>query len=137
MSSNFKIGLTTSVYDFLPLEQLLGTSADIDPDWSFRPFSQAVRTGMGGIKGMGFPIVKWRWRGMEDSQRQILKAFVDPDLSGPVYIQTATNDVDAYDAIVFKTFACVLNWPDTDEDFQADKVLDLILTFTQLVEVTP
>jgi hypothetical protein len=134
MSSLFKIGLTTSVYDFLSLDQFLSTSRDIDPDWSFQPFSGSVRLGDGTLFGTGFHVAKWRWNGMEDLHRQTLKELVSPGLSGPVYIQTATNDVDIYNSIVFKTYACVMNWPTEDEDFQADKVLGLILTFTHLVE---
>lgn len=133
--SDFKIGLTTSVYDFLPLDQFLNTSQDIDPDWSFQPYSASVRLGDGTLQGNGFPVAKWRWNGMSDAHRQLLKSLVGSNLSAQVYIQTATNDVDAYDAIVFKTFECIMNWPTEDEDFQADKVLGLILTFTHLVEV--
>lgn len=137
MSSEFMIGLTTSVYDFLPLDTLLDTTASIDPDWSFQQFSTSIRLGDGTLKGVGFPIAKWRWNIMEDLNRQALKAFVGSDLSAQLYIRTATNDVDSYGDIVFKSYSCIVNWPDTDEDFQADKVLGLILVFTHLIEVTP
>lgn len=136
MASDFMIGLTTSIYDFLSLDQVV-TETQGDPDWSYQPFSQAIRTGAGLSKGVGFPIAKWRWNAIADLDREALRAFVGSDLSAAVCIRTATNEVDVYGAIVFQTFSCVMHWPDTDEDFQADKVLGMILTFTHLVEVTP
>jgi hypothetical protein len=133
MASEFKLG-TDLISDFQSLDQLLSTSAGIDPDWSFRPFSGSIRLGDGTLQGTGFPIAKWRWNGLSDARRQILKDFADSDLSVSLYIRTATNEVDIYDAIVFKTFSCIMNWTEEDEDFQADKVLGLVITFTHLVE---
>lgn len=129
-------GIANDIYSFLPLDQLLLELDDPDPDWSFQPYSTSVRLANGVLQGNGFPIAKWRWKIMPDTDREILRAMIAPNLSGPVFIRTATNEVDVYGAIVFKTYSCIMNWPDTDEDLQADKVLDLLLTFTHLVEVT-
>lgn len=134
MPSEFKIGTANTIYDLLPLDQLLNTSRGVDPDWSFQPYSTAVRLGDGRLQGNGFPIAKWRWNAMSEEWRQILKDLIGADLSGAIYIRTATNEVDVYGDRVYKVFSCILNWPDTDEDFQTDKVMQLILTFTHLVE---
>ena len=134
MPSDFKIGTANTIYDLLPIDELLNTSQAIDPDWSYQPFSVSVRLGDGTLQGNGFPVAKWRWNGMTEVRRQVLKDLIGANLSGTVYIRTATNELDVYGDRVYKVFSCVMNWPDTDEDFQTDKVLGLILTFTHLVE---
>lgn len=136
MSSNFMAGIANDIYSLLPLDQLLTGLDDPDPDWSFQPYSTSVRLANGIKQGNGFPIIQWRWNIMDDIDREILRAMIAPNLSGPVFIRTATNEVDIYGAIVFKTYSCIMNWTDTDEDLQADKVQHLLLTFTHAVEVT-
>jgi hypothetical protein len=137
MSSNFKIGTANNIYDFLPLDEIFGEPSPGDPDWSFQPFSTSVRLANGILQGNGFPVAKWRWNGMSDPDRQLLRDVVGSNLSAEVYIRTATNEVDdVYGTIVFKAYSCIMNWTDTDEDFQGDKVLGLIITFTHLAEVT-
>jgi hypothetical protein len=132
MASDFMIG-TDLVYSFLPLDEIL-TETQGDPDWSFQPYSQTQRAGNGQLKGHGFPVAKWRWNAIADIDREALKDFVGADLSAELYIRTATNET-ADGVITFKTFSCILNWPSEDEDFQADKVLGLILIFSHLIEV--
>lgn len=135
MSSEFKIGTANTIYDFLPLDTLLNTSEGVDPDWSFQPFSTSVRLANGLLRGNGFPIAVWRWNGISLEHRQILRDLIGTDLSAAMYIRTATNEIDIYDALVYKAYACIMNWPETDEDIQADNTLGLVLTFTHLVEV--
>ena len=136
MASEFKIGTDNTIYDFLPIDTLLGTSQGIDPDWSFKPYSVTVRLGDGMLQGNGFPIAKWRWNGMDEDQRQILHDLIGAEnLSGTVFIRTATNEVDVYGDRIYQAYECIMNWPEEDEDFQTDKVLGLILTFTHLVPV--
>lgn len=136
MASEFKIGTANNVYDFLPIDTLLGTSQGIDPDWSFKPYSQAVELGDGTVQGNGFPVAKWRWNGMVEEKRQVLHDLISGALSGPIYIRTATNEVDIYGDRIYQAYLGVMKWPVEDEDIQTDKVLGLILTFTHLEPVT-
>lgn len=135
MASEFKIGTANNVYDFLPLDTVLNTTDAVDPDWSFQPYSVATRLGNGILHGNGFPIAKWRWNGLVEEHRQTLKDLIGDDLSAAGYIRTATNEVNVYGDRVYKAFSCIMEWMETDEDVQTDKVLGLIMTFTQLVEV--
>lgn len=133
MASSFKIGTDTST-NFFTLDDLFDEPYPGDPDWSFQPYSVITRLANGHLQGNGFPIAKWRWNAMNDADRELLKAYVQDDLSAEVYIKTATN-LTSGGVTTFKEYSCIMNWPDTDEDFQADKVIGLILIFTHLVEV--
>jgi hypothetical protein len=135
MPSEFKIGTANTIYDFLPIDTLLNTSQGIDPDWSFRPYSTSVRLANGQLQGNGFPIAIWRWNALSLANRQVLRDLITTGLSASMYIRTATNDVDVYGDIVYKSFSCIMTWTDQDEDIQADSDLGVILTFTHLVEV--
>jgi hypothetical protein len=137
MPSEFMIGTANNIYDFLPIDELLQTteSTATDPDWSFEPFTTSVRLANGTLRGNGYPRAVWRWNIMTDANRQTLRDLISTDLSGWVYIRTATNDVDMYGDIIFNTYYGIMTWSDQDEDIQADKVLGLVLTFTHLTEV--
>jgi hypothetical protein len=136
MPSEFKIGTANTLYDFLPLNELLDTSQGIDPDWSYQPFSASVRLANGILQGNGFPQAIWRWNAMDLANRQILRNLIGTNLSAAMYIRTATNEVDdVYEDIIYKAFSCIMNWPDEDEDIQADNTVGLVITFTHLVEV--
>lgn len=135
MSSEFKIGTANNIYDFLPLDTLLNTSQGIDPDWSFKPFSTSTRLANKQLRGNGFPIAIWRWNGMSQANRQVLRDLIGTDLSAPMYIRTATNEIDVYGDIVYKAFSCTMNWTPEDEDVQAGNDLGVVITFTHLEEV--
>lgn len=133
--SEFKIGATTSVYDFLPIDQLLpNADVPIDPDPSFQPYAAITPLGDGLNEGNGFPIAIWRFNHLSRVHRAILKTLC-PGASANLYIRTPTNELDAYDLPVFKSFACIMHWPPEDEDIQIDQVLSLVFRFTHLVEV--
>lgn len=130
MASEFKIGDT--LLGIESLDEILESEISIDPDWSFQAYSTNIRLGNGLLKGMGYPVIRWRWRAMSDANREILKEFVGSNLSAPIYIRSATNETNE-GAITFATYYGVMNWPAQDEDFQADKILDLVIIFTHLV----
>jgi len=132
MASEFSIGLTTSIYDFILLEDLLDQAGD--PDWSFQQYATAIRLGDGTLKGQGFPVAIWRWNFMTNANRDELKDLC-PNLSALIYIRTPTNEIDVYGDLVWGTFQCIMNWTPEDEDKQVNKTLGLIVTFTHLVEV--
>ncbi len=133
--SEFKLGATNDIYSFLDLDELLpNADIPIDPDWSFQPFSAAVQLGDGTIEGTGFPIAIWRFNHITRQHRATLRAIC-PGLSANVFIRTATNELDAYDAPVFATFSAVMQWPPEDEDIQVSSILSFVLRFTHLDEV--
>lgn len=130
----FMIGPDTTIYDFLPLSQILTPDpGDIfDPDWSFQDFATSVELNDGTVQGQGYPIAKWRFNHISEINRAVFRALC-PGLSATAYIHTPTNEIDVYGAMVWGTFACVMRWTDTDEDKAADETLGMILTFTHLV----
>ncbi len=140
MTDVFRIGMSTSLYDFLALSELLQTmDIPIDPDWTFLPYSVPSPLGDLTVQGNGFSVAKWRWRGMTLANREILRETLCayPAISQEgVYINTPITNTSSGE-LVWKTFRSILLWPDQEEDFQADKVLDFTLTFIALEEVTP
>ncbi len=137
MSSDFKLGLVNDIYSFLPIDELLpNLDIPIDPDWSFQPFSTSAGLGDGIVQGNGFPVAIWRFNHLSFAQRAILKTLC-PALSVSVFIQTATNEIDAYGVRAFKVFSGIMVWPPEDEDIEGGSVLSLVFRFTHLVEVLP
>jgi hypothetical protein len=138
MTDNFQMGTSASIYDLLRLDEFLETmDIPIDPDWTFLPYSTNVRLGDLTLRGQGFSVVKWRWRGFALANREILRETFCPypALSADgIYIHTPIANTSS-GLFVWKTFRTIMNWPDQEEDFQADKVLDFTLTFTALEEV--
>lgn len=135
MASEFKIGTANTIYDFLPIDTLLNTTQGIDPDWSFEDYTSYVDLANGQQRGNGFPRAIWRWNAMDLTNRQVLRNLIASGISAPMYIRTATNDVDVYGDLVYKSFSCIMKWPASDEDIQANEVLGLVITFTHLIEV--
>ena len=128
----FYIGLSTSIYDFLPVSDLFTPAGGAyDPDWSFQDFASSVETNDGMIIGQGFPVAKWRFNHISEENRAVLRTLC-PGLSASVYIHTKTNERDIYGE-VWGTFSAVMRWMDTDEDKAANETLGMILTFTHLV----
>jgi hypothetical protein len=134
MPSLFKIGATLSIYDFLSLTDILpNIDIPVDPDWSFKKYSTAIRYGRGHLIGQGFPIAVWRWNHFSDLHREVFRELC-PDLSADMYIKTPTNETE--DGVpIFKPFSCIMNWMTEDEDKQINRTLGVIFTFTHLVEV--
>lgn len=129
MPDTFGIGTSISVTD---LDVLLSAITPIEPDWSYRPFSSVVLLQSGISQGNGFPIIKWRFNQIEQSHREILRETYCPvpKLSNSgIYIRTPISETDA-GVLIWEIFKCVMNWPTEEEDFQANRELGLVLTFT-------
>jgi hypothetical protein len=129
MTDTFQIGATSSMSD---LETVLGSIVPVEPDWSYRPFSTNVKLQSGVTQGNGFPVVKWRFNHLSQSDRETLRETycAVPNLSKTgVYIHTPITETNS-GVLIWKTFKCILNWPPEEEDFQADQILGFILTFT-------
>lgn len=128
----FQIGTTLGGIE--PLEDIFTPDpGDVfDPDWSFSPFAGSVELSDGTVKGVGFPIAKWRFNHLTEVNRAELRELC-PGLSAVVYIETATNESDLY-GTVFKQYQAVMRWTPEDEDKAADRTLGFIVTFTHLIE---
>ena len=117
------------------LETLLSyADVPIEPDWSFQPYSETVRT-LGGLRiGRGSPVAVWRFEALTADQRYTLRQFC-PDLAARVHIETPTNDLDVSGNMVWIQCSAVMNWTEGEEDRQIDKTLGVEITFTEIVEI--
>lgn len=131
MPDTFKIG--TTLLGMAELPTLFSETGFVfNPDWSYQPFAGSIKLADGTLKGIGFPVVKWRFNHLSNAERQALKALISTNLSGTVYIHTPTNEVSG-GALVWDDFIGVMEWTPEDEDKAADETLGLVLTFTHLV----
>ena len=117
------------------LQDLLG-SADIpiEPDASYRPYAETVKTQAGGKFGRGFAIATWLLTGINAEQKYILRQIC-PNASADVYIETLTNEYDVSGNRIWIQAQAVMEWMDGDEDIQADYTIDLEILFTHISEV--
>jgi hypothetical protein len=117
------------------LDQLIGR-ADIptDPDASYTPHAEVVKTLSGKTKARGFPSAGWYFSVITDEQRAVLREIC-PGSSSEVYIETSTNDLDLYGDPEFIQCSAIMHWTPEDEDKQAGKTLGLGIVFTHLVAI--
>jgi hypothetical protein len=131
MPDTYKIG--TTLGGMQELGAILSPEGAVfDPDSSFQDFATAIELADGTLKGQGFPVAKWRFKFLSDENRQVLKSYIT-GLSGPVFIHTPTNESDLYGVMIWDDFSAIMKWTEEDEDKQAAKTLDLLITFTHLV----
>jgi hypothetical protein len=132
----FQISTTSTLSD---LDSVLSNmDIPLEPDWRYQPYSTAIKLADGTFQGNGFPIIKWNLNHISLSNREILRETYcpAPALSkADIYINTPITETDT-GVLMWKTFKCILNWSDQEEDFQADKDLGLLLIFTHC-EVQP
>jgi hypothetical protein len=124
---SFMIG-TTQV-GLANLESL--TTPVVAPRATYRPYTDKVQLGDGSFRGIGAPIVTWRWGFLTQEQRDQLRLYCTGK-SAAVHIQTTI--VDSADE--YRQFSCVMVWPD-EEERQTTRRLDFVLEFRQLVDETP
>ena len=105
-----------------------------NPDSSYIPHSEVVKSLNGLAYARGYPSAVWHWDIITDENRAILRDFC-PGASAEVYISTRTNEIDVSGNEVFIDCLAIMNWPTGEEDQQVDKTLGLDITFTHLVEV--
>ncbi len=118
------------------VDELLSESDDgADPDASFFPFAEVVKTLGGGKFGRGFPIARWKFDAVSAFGKYNLRQIC-PGPSAPVYIETITDLVDASGNFIWIQASAVMNWPDGVVDMQKDgTVLDLEFDFTEVLEI--
>lgn len=105
----------------------------IRPDWSYRKYSEVVKTLSGHKYGRGKPVAVWTMQ-LTASQRYKLREIC-PDLSAAVYIETPTNELDIYEDVIWVQAQAVMNWTDGEEERQSEFTLNTEIIFTGLVEV--
>lgn len=129
----FRIGTDLETDFDLLTTQLANMQKPITPDWTFQPYATVVRLGSGKTRGQGFPIAKWRWNFMSNTNREILREFC-PDLAADIYIYTPTNETTT-GVKTWKAFQGVMNWTPEEESKAGRVTLGLLLIFTHLEEV--
>lgn len=117
------------------IDQLIGEAdIPIQPDASYVPQSEVVKT-LGGLTyARGFAVATWHWNGLTNAQRAILRAIC-PNQSAEVYIETSTNELTLCNDIEFVQCSAICHWPPGDEEQQSNKTLGLDLLFTHLIEI--
>jgi len=115
------------------LQDLIGIANEpIEPDASYS--IATVRLSNGQKRQRGFASAVWHLTGVLPEQKYILRQIIStPSIS--VYIETPTNDYDVSGNREWVQAQAIANWPDGEQDIQADKTLDFDITFTHLVEV--
>jgi len=117
------------------LATLLSDGSVRYPQWSYQPYSVYVTTGGGTRKGLGYPIVKWTFAGLNLKQRESLRGFCT-DVSEPVYIRTPINETTS-GARQYKDYDCLMNWTERSElANDGIEVVEMVeITFTHCVVV--
>lgn len=117
------------------IDQLIGT-ADIpnNPDASYIPQGEVVRTLAGGGYARGYASATWHWNALTNAQRAVLREFC-PGVSAEVYIETPSNDLNVCGDQEWIQALAIMHWNAGDEDQQAGNTLGLEILFTHLVEV--
>lgn len=105
-----------------------------DPQASYRPFSVVDRLGDGSLEGNGFPVVTWHWTALAPGEADILYAFLNGNISAPIYIRTLLNRLNmAGDNQEWATFSGFMEWMEGDENIDTLHARDITITFTHLV----
>lgn len=116
------------------LKTLEEIGVSIDPDASYRPFSVVDKLGDGSTEGNGFPVATWHFVGLEPGEADILYDFLNGNISAPIYFRTRLNRLNVgVTDYQWATFSGIMNWASGDENVPALHVLDLTITFTNLV----
>lgn len=117
------------------LQDLIGEAdMPIEPDASYLPYQEAVELGSGKLREIGYPSAVWAFSGLTQAQRYQLR-LICPSGSAYVYIETMTNEYDVSGNRIWTQAQAVMKWQVGEEDIQADKTVNLEITFTHLVEV--
>lgn len=117
------------------LQDLIGEAdMPIEPDASYLDYAEAVEMNDGSIRYLGYPSARWLLNGITPAQRYTLRQIC-PSGSADVYIETMTNEFDASGNREWIQAQAIIKWKTGEEDIQADRTLDLELTFDHIVEV--
>lgn len=121
----------TEVQDLLSAVSLDVTLRTLE--WEYQPYSRSVILGDGTQRGLGYPRVRWLFKGLRPEQRENLKDFC-ASLSAEVYIRTPTNETAA-GVRTWDDFSGILQWTTEPEQVGLNYVEMVELIFTHLVAV--
>jgi hypothetical protein len=117
------------------LQSLIGVAdIPIEPDASYKPYQEAVKTMAGTKYGRGYASAVWSFSGLSPEQKYILRQICT-DLSADVYIETPTNDFDVSGNQEWIQAQAVMEWTEGEQDIQGGMTIDFEITFTRLIEV--
>jgi hypothetical protein len=117
------------------LDQLIGiANISVNPDASYIPQSDVVKSLSGLFIPRGFAAAKWHFNALTVGQRQTLKSFC-PSLSAEIYFETLSNEISLCNDEEWIQALAIMHWPAGDEEIQAGRVMGLELLFTHLVEI--
>jgi len=118
------------------LQTLDSLGITYSPDATYRAFSVVDILGDMSAEGNGFESATWHWNAMGPGDADILYAFLNGDISVPIYIRTRLNRLNVTkDDYEWGTFSAVMTWMTGDESVPALHVLDVTITFTALVRI--
>lgn len=132
--SEFKIALLSAGDNPNNWDALASILDGPEPDWSYRPYQEAVMLGNGQKRGMGFPSATWTWRGISETDRETLRGYCS-GLSAEVYVATPTNETTS-GARDWINASAIMQWMDEDEEKNVNHTLDFQVEFTAITEVT-
>jgi hypothetical protein len=129
---DYQIGLVSG--SMLKLENLVtaGSSTPVTyPKSTFTPYSEEQPLVSGLVRGVGYPTCTWIWSVIPRIERDALRQYCTGK-SASVSIKTKTMDSsDSY-----HTYNCVMVWPTQEEERDAERRVQLKITFKTMVFVS-
>jgi hypothetical protein len=123
----FKIGtLAGGTAGTTNLESL--TTPVLPPKSTYSPYTSLKELADGSMRGVGAPVVTWRWSFLTHEMRDQLRLFCT-GASASVYIRTYIKD----SAGIPNYFLAKMIWPSVSEETDSTRAIDFVLIFKQLV----
>lgn len=124
-NSDYKIG--TTLLGIASLNQLSPTPI-VDPKHVFQFYGSYEDLVDGQVRGVGSPVLEWRYGYVTRAQRDQFRTFCTGP-SSTVFIRTRTNDSTDQ----FLIYQAIMIWP-LEEDKRAGRRLDFTIRFRNLIE---
>lgn len=128
----FQYALGTSPYD---LEYLAVLGVTSNPLATYQPYAVADELGDLSLEGNGFPIVTWHWDFLPIGEADILRDFLNGNLSASVYLTSLINPLTTKQ-YTWVTWSGIMKWMTGAEDLRSRKVFNVDITFAGLLVVT-
>jgi hypothetical protein len=121
---SFEIGITLG--GMVNVETLDGGKMPA-PRATYKPYSELIHLGNGAVRGVGYPVIIWKWGILSRSARDALRVYC-PSSSSLVYIKTQV--IDSSDTYV--TYQAWMIWPE-EEDRDASRRVEFAVEFRKPV----
>ncbi len=123
----YALGTTLVGLTYLPA---LGISSN--PLADYQPYAVADELGDLTLEGNGFPIVTWHWDFMPPGEVDILRTYLNGNLSTPIFVRTKLNALST-GAYTWQSFSGIMKWTKGPEGFQTKRAMPVDITFAGLV----